>query len=469
MSFWQLDHAQAETPALLLGCDGATERRVSYLRLAQMADDIMAALGKPERKRLGVIRCRNAEAPVAAYLGALRAGDCVMLLGDQLSPVLWSAILDAYKPDWVFGPESDQIVSGVQDYLVRAAPDGWQMLERQPASVGSASDIHPDVAVLLSTSGTTGSPKMVRLSYQNLDANARSIVDYLRITSDSRAITTLPFHYSYGMSVINSQLQAGASLVLTESSLLSREFWDTFQQHRVTSMSGVPYTFQMLHRLDPRKLALDSLQTLTQAGGHLAPRWVTYFRDLAEERHWQFFVMYGQTEASPRISYVPPERLAQKLGSIGVAIPGGKLCLSEDDELIYEGPNVMLGYASCREDLAKGDDMHGRLPTGDLARMDDEGFVFLTGRKKRFVKINGNRISLDDIEQHLEQKLSAPVAVTGDDLRIKVFLTDSSGLDQAKQVMTEVYRLHHTAFAVGTIEALPMHSSGKKDYGSLPA
>lgn len=468
MSFWQLDHGKPQTPALVLGHDDATSTSITYSELAATADGILAVLTATRRKRLGVIRCRNAVAPIAAYLGALRAGDAVMLLGDQLAHPLWSTILEAYQPDWVFGPETDPTPPVSTTYETRSSHNGWRMLERATPRP-TEDDLHPNLAVLLSTSGTTGSPKMVRLSHRNIDANACSIAEYLCIASGERAITTLPFNYSYGMSVINSQLQAGAQLVLTDASLLSREFWDTFSHHGATSLAGVPYTFQMLHRLDPRKLALGSLRTLTQAGGHLAPRWMTYFHELAQERGWRFVVMYGQTEASPRISYVPADDLGRKLGSIGVAIPGGRLSLADDGELIYEGPNVMMGYALCRADLFKGDEMQGRLPTGDLARMDEDGFVFLMGRLKRFAKIHGNRVSLDDIEQRLEQALSVPVAVTGNDERLKIHVTVPGDLDQARSIMTETYRLHASTFSLHAIEALPLNPSGKKDYGRLSA
>lgn len=466
MSFWLLDHAQA--PALLLGHNEASSGIVPYAELAQMADGILSALEPSAKKRLGVIRCRNAVAPIAAYLGALRSGDAVMLVGEQLATPLWEATLEAYQPDWVFEPQDDYTAAVLRDHQARPAPAGWRMWQRGPVAP-SLPDIHPELAVLLSTSGTTGSAKMVRLSYRNIDANARAIAEYLRIEPDERAITTLPFNYSYGMSVVNSHLQAGAQLVLSEASLLSREFWDAFSHHAVTSLAGVPYTFQMLHRLDPRKLNLASLRTLTQAGGSLGPRWLTYFRELAQERGWRFVVMYGQTEASPRISYVPPEQLAAKAGSIGVAVPGGKLSLSDDGELVYEGPNVMMGYAQSRADLGLGDELQGRLHTGDLARIDEDGFVFLLGRIKRFVKIHGNRVSLDDIEQALEQSLGTAVAVTGDDERIRVHVTMPGSLEEARAIMATTYRLHASTFSLQSVESLPMSSSGKKDYGSLSA
>ena len=282
-----------------------------------------------------------------------------------------------------------------------------------------------------------------------------------------KAITSLPFNYSYGMSVANSYFCAGASLVLTDTSIVNREFWDTFACHRVNSLAGVPYTFQMIHRLNPRKLPLDSLQTLTQAGGALNLRLMDYFRELSDEMGWRFFVMYGQTEASPRISYVPPTNLAAKRGSIGIPIPGGKLSVSAEGELIYEGPNVMMGYSESREELSKGDELHGRLATGDLASQDEDGYFFLHGRLKRFVKVFGNRISLDDIEQKLETELGKPVAAIGEDDKINIFLDGKDFFDKARSVLTGLFHLHATTFSIHALEALPFTSSGKKDYAKL--
>ena len=460
MSFWQFHGVPDGAVALRLGHDASSRTQLTYGELAALADALMGSLGARPAKRLGVVRCTHSPESIAAYLGALRCGDAVMLLGDQMAEPLWQAILDAHQPDWVHHAGHVELPAAYS--ACAGQPRLWR---REPDP--TAAPIHPDLAVLLSTSGTTGSPKMVRLSARNIDSNAESIVSYLGIEADDRAVTTLPFNYSYGMSVLNSHLRAGASLVLTDASLLTREFWSAFSLHQVTSLAGVPYTYQMLHRLDPRKLDLSSLRMLTQAGGHLAQRWVDYFRELSAERGWRFVVMYGQTEAAPRMSHVPFEQLALKSGSIGVAIPGGAFSLSDEGQLIYEGPNVMMGYALQRADLALGDELRGRLATGDLARIDEDGFVFLQGRMKRFVKVHGNRISLDDIEQRLEQVLQVPVAVAGSDERIRVHISAGGSLDVAKAEMTGTYRLHPSTFVLQSMDALPLLPTGKKDYGSL--
>jgi acyl-CoA synthetase (AMP-forming)/AMP-acid ligase II len=460
MTFWALPASDA--PALALGHDAASFDVVTYRQLATLADAFVASLGERTRKRLGVILCANAVAPIAAYLGALRAGDAVMLLNAQIANAPLATIVDAYRPDWILQPQTRDVPYG---WRVIDVAGNWATLVRDGIAADAAA-IHADLAVLLSTSGTTGSPKMVRLSYRNLDTNARAIVEYLSIGADERAITTLPFNYAYGLSIVNSHLAAGAALVPTDESLVSREFWSRFALHGVTSLAGVPYTYEILHRLNPERLGLATLRTLTQAGGRLAPRLVEWFRDASARNGWRFFVMYGQTEAAPRISYVPPQRLAAKAGSIGIAIPGGHLSLSPDGELVYEGPNVMLGYALARDDLARGDDLGGRLATGDLARVDDDGYYFLLGRLGRYIKVHGNRVSLDDIERALEDRFGVAVAVTGRDDRFEVFLAGGDA-DAAKAFVVDAYRLHHSTFAVRLIAEIPRSASGKKDYAAL--
>lgn len=462
MSFWDLAVANLDAPALCTGHDLASLQVQSFRELALAADRFARLLGSSHRKRLGLLLCRNETPAIHAYLGALRRGDALMLLNESTDPRQLQGIIAAYRPDWIVTSSSDAVPCG---YTAEDIEAGWQLCRRSPGQ--DAELLHPDLAILLSTSGSTGSPKMVRLSHANVAANAASIVEYLGISPGERTITTLPFNYSYGMSVINSHLQAGAATVLTEAGLLTREFWDTFKLHEVTSLAGVPYTYQMLHRLNPRKLPLQSLRTLTQAGGRLSAPLIENFRTLAEENGWRFFVMYGQTEASPRISYVPPEMLKEKCGSIGIAIPGGQLSVSPECELVYEGANVMMGYAMCRADLAQGDDMHGRLATGDLASTDIDGYFYLHGRLKRFVKIHGNRMSLDDIETRLEADLNVPVAVAGEDDKLRIFFGGDVDESQARTLMSTVFRLHASTYTLTWLESLPYTTSGKKDYGGL--
>ena len=312
----------------------------------------------------------------------------------------------------------------------------------------------------------------MRLSYGNLQANAASIAQYLGLAPDERALTVLPPHYSYGLSVINSHLHAGAGLVLREVSVLSPAFVETLRTQAVTSIAGVPYIYQMLWRTGFNKQDLPALRTLTQAGGKLDDKLTSAFAKLAQERGWRFVVMYGQTEATARISYLPPERLLEKIGSIGIAIPGGQLRIDPDNaELLYSGANVMLGYAHSRADLALGDVQRGLLRTGDQARQDADGFFYITGRLKRFIKLAGNRIGLDEVEQQLQQHLSLPAMAAGRDERLVLWLeaSDEALLEASKHWLFSQFGIHHSLCRLRLVERLPLLSSGKKDYSALLA
>jgi len=326
-------------------------------------------------------------------------------------------------------------------------------------------EVHPDLAVLFTTSGSTGNPKLVRLSRQAVLTNAEQIATVLDITADDVAITTLPLFYSYGMSVLNSHLLRGATVILERTGIMQRDFWTAAVEHGVTSMAFVPYQYEMLRRLrfDPAKY--PALRKLTQAGGRLRTELVSDFAQRMATAGGSLYVMYGTTEAAPRMATLPPERLADKLGSVGLALPGGSFDISPDDEVIYRGPNVMMGYAETAADLVKGDEMGGVLPTGDLGRVDDEGFLFITGRAKRIGKVFGVRINLDDVEKNFPV-----VAVPGGDQLI-VYAEGVSD-DEARDLRAKIadwLGTHFSGVVVRSIESLPLLPNGKVDYRALEA
>jgi acyl-CoA synthetase (AMP-forming)/AMP-acid ligase II len=291
----------------------------------------------------------------------------------------------------------------------------------------------------------------------------------LQLTAEERPITSLPMSYSYGLSVVNSHLNAGASIVMTDDGVLQRPFWDAIDRHRCTSFAGVPYTYQMLLQTGLLKTKGATLRTLTQAGGRLEERYVQQAYDLATTRGWRFFVMYGQTEATARISYVPFEQLGGKVGSVGVAIPGGALSVDEGtEELIYRGPNVMMGYAECRDDLAKGDELHGELRTGDLARRDEDGFFYITGRNKRFLKMFGKRFNLDDAEKVLMRQCDVVVACYGRDDLLMAAVENSHDPDAIRAVICQTFDLPKPSVKVMAVSELPRTANGKLEYRRLP-
>ncbi|HEX5661854.1 MAG TPA: AMP-binding protein, partial [Polyangiales bacterium] len=368
--------------------DASTGELISYRALKVRVDALARELAG--ERTLAFVACRQDVASIVAYLAALAAGHAVFLFDAELK--LRAELEQSYRPGFII--EGDAISKRSQ-----------------------AHTLHPSLQLLLSTSGTTGSPKLVRLSWANLQANARSIAQYLELDASERAITSLPFHYSYGLSVLNSHLAVGASLVVSDASVMRPELWSAIRTHEVTSFAGVPYAYQIMRRVGFDKMELPSLRTLTQAGGKLPTPLVAHYHTLMKARGGRFFAMYGQTEATARISYLPADR-GDKAGSIGIAIPDGTLAL-EDEELVYRGPNVMLGYATSAEQLALGDTQQGVLRTGDLGTRDEEGFFYITGRLKRFAKVYGLRINLDELEAKV--RVHGNAAVLSDDERLTIY------------------------------------------------
>ena len=455
--FWQANQSSDE----LVAIDARSGKKWSYADLWGDASRIGGAFPLLGRKSLGLLITQNRYECLAAYLAALNA-DCALILVDgALNPALLRELLVTYRPDWIYSIQMEFRFDG---YVKSASEAPGLFVSDDQQGV----EIHPDLALLLTTSGSTGSPKLVRLTSRNLAANAESIAKYLQLAPQERPITSLPMSYSYGLSVINSHLQVGATIVFTEDGVLQREFWEAVEQHQCTSFAGVPYTYQMLLQTGLLNKKGPSLQTLTQAGGRLEERYIHQMYDLAITRGWKFMVMYGQTEATARISYVPFEQLAGKFGSVGIAIPNGALSVDEQTgELVYQGPNVMLGYAECRDDLAKGDELQGVLRTGDLAKQDRDGYFYITGRLKRFLKLFGKRFNLDDVEKILSCRFETSVACYGRDDLLMTAVEQCDDPEGFGRTVCETFDLPRTAVKVVALKELPRTSNGKLDYQRL--
>lgn len=435
-------------------------RSLTYSELAQRCDALNTKLGAG--KKLIFVFCGNNIEAIVGYIGALRGGHAVLLLDKYADPASVSALIKIFEPNFLWKPGSD---------------DGYYELET--LNQYAHSSLNPELALLLSTSGTTGSPKLVKLTLDNLSNNAASISEYLQITADERPITSLPLYYSYGLSVINSHLAKGASILLTDHALAQREFWHFFKEQQATSLSGVPYTYEMLKLLRFSSMQLPSLRTMTQAGGKLDATLVKEFAEITQQKNIRFFVMYGQTEATARIAYLPYQKILQKPGSVGIAIPGGHVWLEDDSnntimypgttgELIYSGGNVMMGYAETRDDLASPDILGGILRTGDLAHFDEDGFIYITGRKKRFLKMFGNRVNLVDIEQFIFDH-GHLIACVGEDDHLFVACKNVDEMTTVfiKQLIIKRYTFHHSAVTTVSIDEFPMSGAGKIMYREL--
>lgn len=421
---------------------------------------------------LVILLCQNQYESVFFYINAIERGVVPIMVDAESDPSLVNALIMEYHPDYIFTPSTKG--AQFENYLFGHNLKNYTLLK---SNQESSTSLNSELALLLSTSGTTGSPKLVRLSYNNLVSNASSISEYLELDSKDVAISSLPMNYSFGLSIINSHLFVGGSVLMTTESITQRRFWELFKNFKVSSLSGVPYTFEILQKFRLLNADLPSLKTLTQAGGKLSNELIEHFVQFTSKKSIKFFVMYGQTEGTARLSYLPPQYTMEKIGSIGKPIPNGEFCIIDESgnkieqpgtsgELIYTGPNVMLGYAECKADLTRGNEKDGRLHTGDIALFDDDGFYFIVGRIKRFIKLFGNRVNLDDLERLLIDKGVLTVC-TGEDNALFIYILKQEDYDLVKEFLNKKLGIHSSVFDIRIIDEIPRNASGKTLYSKL--
>lgn len=453
---------------LILADDGTIHHYRDILELGEVFDR-----HAPSRRLVFCI-CSNTPSALLGYLALLHAGAVPAMLGAGISAAQLQGLRDAYQPAFVWLPveRMDDLPSTARLFIA----NGYCLLV-----IPDAPDIpiHDDLALLLTTSGSTGSPLFVRQSRRNIASNAAAIADYLEIAGDDMPITTLPLNYTYGLSVIHSHLQRGCAIALTARNFFDRGFWEFFRASAPTSFGGVPYHYEMLRKLRFWRMALPSLRTLTQAGGRMEPALSREFAEHCAERGIRYYTMYGQAEATARMSYLAPEYALEKCGSIGKPIPGGEFWLEDErgeridssgnsGELVYRGSNVTMGYAQGHADLARPDESGGVLRTGDLAQRDDDGFYYITGRLKRFLKLFGHRVNLQEVEQLLLAQGHVAVCA-GEDDRLAVYLCSGDGPAAlaAKQALVDILKTPASAIVIHAIDSVPRNEAGKILYGEL--
>ena len=454
--FWESQAAGVDSATFLTA--GGTAK--TYSEIFAMADELYANT----RPGVVAILCEKSLDTILAYVGALRNNLVPLMLDAGLKPKSFQRNLAAYNPDYIFSSRKS------------AGPDYTKVREVGKSTLfatklADQNTTHPDLALLLPTSGSTGDPKCVRLSHNNLQSCTDSVCDYLGLKSEHRAVTLLPLHYSYGLSVLHNVMNSRASLVVTELSVLDRGLWELIETQRITEFSGVPFIFEMLRRMRFSDEVLNTLRCVTQAGGRLDPKLTAFFVQKFATAGVKYFTMYGQTEASPRISYLAPERATEKHGSIGIPITCGTACIAEtrekvgEGELLYSGPNVCLGYAETKSDLALGDMLQGELLTGDQVRIDTDGFIFFVGRRKRFVKLQGISVNLDHMEGVLKNR-DIDCLVIGTDNKIRICYLDFD-IEEMARIVESNFSFHPSAIKYILLDELPINASGKPDYAKL--
>lgn len=424
----------------------------------------------PERKRvqagkLVFLYLDDSLLAASVYLSYMNSPYTLALLNAGLAVDMKLSLENKYQPS-IIADLNRSVVEGYEEERISLPFGNYTTFSRETES----QPLHAQCKVLLSTSGSTGSPKFVKLSEENLIQNALSITGYLPINRNDVTPLNLPIYYSYGLSVLHSNALKGGMIVCGVSDIIQREFWAECEAFGFSSIAGVPFIYEMLDRIGFRKRKYPSLRYMTQAGGNLNIKTKERFSEYCLENNIALYIMYGQTEATARISYVPPDRLTEKIGSIGIAIPNGTLSIdAANSELLYSGPNVFGGYATDAEDLENWEAID-LLRTGDLARKDTDGFYYITGRMKRFVKLYGNRLNLDELEAYLKNT-SGNNSLATNGIEDKVILISYSGdsLDEnaIKKNIFEHFKIHPTSIKFHQIDEIPLTSNGKVNYKML--
>jgi acyl-coenzyme A synthetase/AMP-(fatty) acid ligase len=465
MNFYDDIDVYGKSIALILE-DGEV---VDYSKFLFDADSLKKVVGD---RCLVFNVCDNCVESIVGYIGFLRGGFVQFLVSSNTNVDLLTNLLQVYKPKyiWVSKTKATNFGSYTNVYSYRDF-----VLFKTTFSIDYSLDAC--LAILLTTSGSTGSPKLVRQSYKNITANANSIAQYLDISPADRPITTLPMSYTFGLSILNSHLLKGSSIIVTNKALVDKYFWELLKENNATTFSGVPYVYEMLKKLGFSRMKLPSIKKLTQAGGKLGRALSEEFAKICEKKGIEFIVMYGQTEATARMSYLPSKYAVSKAGSIGIAIPGGEFLLEDKNgkiitqsniagELLYKGENVTMGYADSCYDLCKGDENKGMLRTGDLAERDSDGFYYIVGRTKRFLKLFGNRINLEEVEQILNDKGYTCVC-GGEDNNLKIFTTDRDKVSEIQSFIANHTGINPSGFTVSFIEKIPRNEYGRIKYSLL--
>lgn len=431
---------------------------ITYGEICNFAQEFAKHL--PQRSLIFLLS-ENRIGSLLGYTAALSNRIVPLIISAATEEGLYNHLYELYQPEYLWLPQAkaegeDVIFSAWEYCLVKTGNKPTLMYE--------------ELSLLLPTSGSTGSPKLVRHSYRNIEANADNVRRLFKLDGTEKAMAILPMHYTMGLSVIASHLLAGATLLLSGRSLLDKGFWATLKE--ATSFTGVPYSYEILTKMRFTRMDLPNLKVITQGGGKLTEAMWNTLAQYAQDKGKQFIATYGQSECTARMAYLPAELATEKICSIGIAEPGGQLSIVDDNgnetfegeaqgEMVYRGENVTLGYATCREDLLKGDENHGVIHTGDLARRDVDGCYFIIGRLKRFLKIFGLRIGLDEVERMIKEEYKTDCYCKGDDEKLIVLVTDPKLQDVLPEYIEEKTHLFHQKIVVQVVNAILRNEAGK--------
>lgn len=372
-------------------------------------------------------------------------------------------LLELYEPQFIWGKtEKLNEFSIDQEIVLKCEEYSCSKLNYQLYTIDS------ELALLLTTSGSTGSPKMVRLSYENIRYTSQALIELIDLREDDKAITVTPLYHAYGLVILHTHWLRGASVLVTDKGLFDVEFWEVFRNHHVTNLSGVPFVFDILKQIGFLKQEYPDFRFMTQAGGKLSDDNQRLFSKALHENGKKLYIFLGLTEATGVVTLLPDHMSEEKIGSIGFSVPGTDCVIDGNGELVIYGPGVTLGYAQRKEDLNLEDSNKGKFDTGDIASLDEDGCIFLKGRKKRFIKILGYRISLDEVESLLAGKFKdVEIACQGEDNRLNIYVRGEFDEDGIKEYCAGVLKVPKNLISTIKIEKIPRNEAGKIMYQEL--
>lgn len=408
---------------------------------------------------------------IAWSIGCLIAKQVPLILNAHTEVELYQNLYNTYLPAYVCLPKPLNVL--VQGEKVMECY-GYVLIKTN----NDEYTLHPELSHLLPTSGSTGSPKLVRHKYENIEAAALNIATFFELKSDDRPLLVLPLYYTMGLSIVFSHLKVGATVLITSQSMTDCSFWNFLKNEKATSFTGVPYSFEVLNLMKFYRMDLPHLTLLTQGGGKMPRALNEKFVNYCQEQNKRWIATYGQSEGTARMAWLPAEYAASKMGSIGKAVPNGELLLIDAEgnqimesnvqgEMCYRGKNVTMGYARKREDLMLGDERGGFLRTGDLAYKDEDGYYYIVGRLGRFLKLFGIRIGLDECEQIIKSKYPIECACVGTDNRMTIYITNEQNAAMVKETLIEKTKLVASVFEVKVINEIPKNEAGKTLYSKL--
>ena len=423
--------------------------KYSYKEIFELSNQLKSNI---EERNICLLICDNNLESIIGYLAFMNSNKIVTLLLDKSFNINFIyKIINTYKPNYIFAPKEIDFKS----FIVKKKFKKYNLYTSTSKTKNKIEFIN---YLLLPTSGTTQSPKFVRLTKQNLVINSLRIIEELKIKKDHTVITTMPMGYSYGLSILNTHLLCGARIILNNYTLFEKFFWNKIKEKKITSFGGVPNFFEYLKKIKFENQDLSSIKYITQAGGKLDLNTANYLQKVCELNKIKFFKMYGQTEASPRISILQWKNFKKKGESVGKPLRGQDVILVDKNrnkikknntigEIYLKGANVCLGYANSIKDLSKKDINKKKLFTGDLAFKDNDGFIYIVGRNKRIIKFFGIRIDMDDIENFLRNnKINCKCVM--EDNKIKLLIDNLKSLSKSKSILSRYLRINKNYISV---------------------